>query len=124
MGNCVVVFIIVSGSNLLSLTLVRIREMPGDVELPACPQRGLRLPPRHPARGAGADRVEEVQGEVPPLGEVEADVSVGGLGEEQDQEEGRCPEEEDRHRVGPSLPPRIFLLLDEVFKIMFFLIFK
>ena len=93
------------------LTLVRVREMPGDVELPSGPERGLWLPPRHPARGAGPDGVEEVQGEVPPLGEVEADVAEDGLGQ-QDQE-GRCPEEEDRHRVGPSLLPQIFLLLDE-----------
>ena len=69
--------------------------MPGDVELPPRLKGCLWLPLGHPARGAGPDGVEEVQGEVPPLGEVEADVSVDGLGEEQDQE-GRCPEE-DRH---------------------------
>ncbi len=69
--------------------------MPGDVELPPRLKGCLGLPPGHPARGAGADGVEEVQGEVPPLGEVEADVAEDGLGQ-QDQE-GRCPKEEDRH---------------------------
>ncbi len=73
----------------LLLTLVRIREVPGDVNVLSRLQRGLGLPPGHPAWRRRAERVQEVQFEVAPLGKVEADVRERGRRRRQQQQQER-----------------------------------
>ncbi len=73
------------------LTLVRVGEVPGDVERPSGLQGGLGLAPGHPAGRRRPERVQEVQGEVAALGEVEADVCRRRRAGEQDQEQRRPP---------------------------------